>query len=145
MNTSEFLSLMKSHGAKIFPKNHDKNALDIANTNLQDMRAAMLPNFLKDLYNYCSGITLGSACIFGVTEINRGIKYPLPSITDINKDICMNKNLYGKTVFGRNDLFWFATDTFGKCFMLDNVNLSTLRKYDDVYRAMMDCLIIGKI
>ncbi len=144
MNTLEFLSLMKSRGAKIFPR-PDKNAVDIVNTTLQDMRAAMLPTFLKDLYNNCSGITLGSACIFGVTEINRGIKYPLPSITEINKEICTNKNLYGKTVFGINDLFWFATDAFGNCFMLDNVNLSVLRKYEDPYRAMTDCLIIGKI
>lgn len=145
MNTTEFLSLMKSRGAKIFPHPDAKNTIDIVNTTLQDMRAAMLPNFLKDLYNNCSGITFGSACIFGVMEINRGTKYPLPAITDINKEICTNKNLYGKTVFGRNDLFWFATDAFGNCFMLDNVNLSVLRKYDDPYRAMLDCLIIGKI
>ena len=144
MNTSEFLSSIKSRGAKIFSR-PDKNTIDIVNTSLQDMRAAMMPTFLHELYTNCSAITFGSACIFGVTEINRGIKYPLPAITDINKEICTNKNLYGKTVFGRNDLFWFATDAFGNCFMLDNVNLSVLRKYDDPYRAMMDCLIIGKI
>lgn len=144
MNPEEFITLIKSRDATVFAP-QDANAITIANATLQEIRAAMLPTFLIDFYRFAFGATLGSACIFGPTEINRGIKYPLPSITDINKDICMNKNLYGKTVFGRNDLFWFATDTFGKCFMLDNVNLSTLRKYDDVYRAMMDCLIIGKI
>ena len=51
----------------------------------------------------------------------------------------------GKTVFGRNDLFWFAFDAFGTCYMLDNLNLRVLKKYDDPYRAMLDCLIVGKI
>lgn len=144
MTTSEFLSLIKNRGATIFSP---VSATDIntANTNLQDMRIAILPPFLQDLYTNCSGITLGSACIFGVTEIDRGIKYPLPSIIQINKDIIGNKNLSGKTVFGRNDLFWFAFDAFGNCFMLDNITLSVLRKYDDPYRAIMDCLIVGKI
>ena len=56
-----------------------------------------------------------------------------------------NKNLFGKTIFGMNDLFWFAFDTNGQCMMLDNLTLSTLRKYDDPYQAMLDCLIVGKI
>jgi hypothetical protein len=56
-----------------------------------------------------------------------------------------NKNLFGKTVFGRNDLFWFAFDTMGTCYMLDNLTLSILRKYDDPHRAIIDCLVVGKI
>jgi len=144
MTAQEFLSLIKSRGAKIFPACDDKD-LTFANTNLQNMHAAMLAKFMQDLYKYSSGITLGSACIFGSKEIKRGIKYPLPSITEINKDMRGNKNLFGKTVFGRNDLFWFAFDTMGNCFMLDNLTLSPLRKYDDPYRAMIDCLVIGKI
>ena len=140
----EFLSFVKSKGATVFPLAHDVN-LSILNTNLQNMRAAMLQPFIIDLYKTCSGITLGSACIFGVTEINRGIKYPLPDIEKINHDMMGNKNLFGKTVFGRNDLFWFAFDATGTCFMLDNLTLSVLRKYDDPYRAMIDCLVIGKI
>ena len=144
MTTSEFLSLIQSRGATVFPAGEQTNTT-IANTNLQDMRAAMLPTFLLDVYKHCSGITLGSACIFGPKEIERGIKYPLPSIAQTNKDMIGNKNLFGKTVFGRNDLFWFAFDTMGTCFMLDNLTLSVLRKYDDPYRAMIDCLIVGKI
>ena len=105
----------------------------------------MLPGFLQDFYTNCFGITLGSACIFGPTEISHDTKYPLPSITKINKDMVGNKNLFGKTIFGRNDLFWFAFDTFGNCYMLDNLTLSILRKYDNPYRAMLDCLIVGKI
>lgn len=144
MLTSEFISLIKSRGAIVFP-GVSNNDITFANTNLQNMRAAMLPGFMFDLYDNCSGITLGSACIFGVNENKRGIKYPLPSITDINKDMAGTKNLFGKTVFGRNDLFWFAFDTMGNCFMLDNLTLSPLRQYDDPYRAMIDCLIVGKI
>ena len=144
MTTTEFISLMHSRGALVFPKSSDKEIM-FANTDLQNMRAAMLANFIQDLYKSCSAITFGSACIFGPKEIERGIKYPLPSIVEINKDMIGNKNLFGKTVFGRNDLFWFAFDAFGNCFMLDNLTLSVLRKYDDPYRAMIDCLIVGKI
>jgi hypothetical protein len=144
MKTNEFLSLIKSRGAIITPP---ASSADVKNTNLnlQSMGAAMLPSFLIDLYDYCSAITMGSACVFGPIQIERGKKYPLPSITDINKDVVGNKNLFGKTIFGRNDLFWFATDALGNCFMLDNLTLSPLRKYDDPYRAMNDCLIVGKI
>ena len=144
MTIENFISLIKSKGATVIPP-CDTNAINTANTYLKDIGASMLPSFLIELYYNCSGITLGSACIFGPVEIQRGIKYPLPSIMDINKEIKGNKNLIGKTVFGRNDLFWFATDAFGNCFMLDNLNLSVLRKYEDSYRAMTDCLIVGKI
>lgn len=144
MTTEEFLSLIKSRGATMFSP-APLTDITVANTNLQNLRAAMLPQFMFDLYKYCSGITLSSAYIFGPKEIERGIKYPIPSIIQINKEMVGNKNLFGKTVFGRNDLFWFAFDTSGTCFMLDNLTLSVLRKYDDPYRAMIDCLIIGKI
>ena len=144
MNTNEFISLIKSRDANIFPAT-DANAITIANASLQEMRAAMLPAFLMDVYRNCFGITLGSAVIFGPMEIKRGIKYPLPSISTINREMSGNKNLFGKTVFGRNDLFWFATDAFGNCFMLDNLTLSIVKKYDDPYRAMIDCLMVGKI
>ena len=144
MTTSEFLSLMQNKGASIIAPD-DEKFVTMANANLQKIKAAMLPTFLTDLYKKSFGITLGSAYIFGPNEIDRGIKYPIPSIFDINQDISKNPKLFGKTVFGRNDLFWFATDALGNCVMLDNLTLSVLRKYDDPYRAMTDCLIIGKI
>lgn len=144
MTRTEFLSLIKSRGAKVLPAQNVKD-ITLANTNLGNLRVAMLPEFLQDLYKDCFGIIFGPACIFGPTEINQGIKYPLPSIIKINQDMVGNKNLVGKTVFGRNDLFWFAFDAFGTCYMLDNLTLSVLRKYDDPYRAMIDCLIVGKI
>ena len=144
MTSTEFISLIQSRGAIVFPA-ADSRDVTFANTNLQNIRAAMLPDFMYDLYTLCSGITLGAACIFGVNEIKRGIKYPLPSIINVNKDMSGTKNLFGKTVFGRNDLFWFAFDAMGNCFMLDNLTLSPLRKYEDPYRAMLDCLIVGKI
>ena len=144
MNKNEFISLIKSRGATVFAPGQLTD-INIANTNLQNMRAAMLPNFMQDFYTTCFGITMGPACIFGPSEIERGTKYPLPSIAKVNQDMIGNKNLFGKTVFGRNDLFWFAFDTLGNCFMLDNLTLSVLRKYEDPYRAMFDCLIVGKI
>ena len=90
MNKNEFLSLMKSRGAQCFAPKELTN-INIANTNLQNMRMAMLPAFLQDFYTNCFGITLGSACIFGPTEIERGTKYPMPSIVEINKDMSGNK------------------------------------------------------
>ena len=89
MNTDEFISLMKSRGATVFPVS-DTNAITIANAGLQEMRAAMLPAFLIDVYRHCFGISLGSALIFGPKEIDRGIKYPLPSIASVNREICGN-------------------------------------------------------
>lgn len=144
MNTAEFLALMKSRGAKITPAK-DTDSITLLNTKLQQARISMLPKFLLDLYQEVSCITMSSAYIFGPEEIERGTKYPVPSILDINKELVGNKNLFGKIVFGRNDLFWFATDALGTCYMLDNLTLNVLRKYDDCYRAMTDCLIIGKI
>ena len=144
MNETEFLSFTKSKNANFFGS-ASMSDINIANTNLQDMRIAMLPAFLRNLYTKSSAITLGSACIFGPQQVQRGIKYPLPSIIEINKTLIVNKGLNGKTVFGRNDLFLFAFDAFGTCFMLDNITLAVLRKYDDPYRAMTDCLIVGKI
>lgn len=144
MTTTECLSLIKSRRASIFPISSTTD-FNLINTKLQDAKAVILPKFMIDLYRNCSGITLGSACIFGSNEINRGIKYPLPSIIQINKDLPKNKNLFGKTVFGKNDLFWFAFDTMGNCFMLDNLTLSILRKYEDPYKAIIDCLMVGKI
>lgn len=144
MTMNDFISFIKSKGANIMPL-AEPNAIHMANTYLKETGLTMLPSFLIELYYSCSGITLSSACIFGPTENNRGIKYPLPSILDINKEINGNKNLFGRIVFGRNDLFWFATDALGNCVMLDNLGLSVLRKYDDPYRAMTDCLIVGKI
>lgn len=146
MTTTEFLSLIKSRGATIVPNTESASqAVKFANITLQEMRAAMLPSFLIELYYSSFGITLGSAYIFGPVEIERGIKYHIPSIIQINKEIAGHKNLFGKTVFGRNDLFWFATDALGKCYMLDNLTLATLRTYDDPFRAMSDCLVVGKI
>lgn len=140
----EFLSAMKSRGAIVSaPAPH--NALMLANIALQNMRAAMLPKFMIDLYGASGAINLGSGYIFGPTEVSRGARYPIPDIVNINRELAGNPRLRGLTVFGRNDLFWFAFDSFGTCVMLDNLNLSVLRKYDDGVRAMQDCLIAGKI
>lgn len=83
--------------------------------------------------------------IFGPTEVPRPSRYPVPSIIQVNDDISSLRKTVGMTVFGRNDLFWFAFDAFGNCYMLDNLTLKPIRKYDDPYRALMDCLIAGKV
>ena len=143
MNMTDFLSSMKSRGATIFSPTpaHD---ITLANNALQARRCAMFPALFNELYKNASAINLGNGYIFGPIEIARGAKHPIPSIVDINVEMSGIAALRGKTVFGRNDLFWFAFDAFGAFYMLDNLNLRVLRKYDDPYRALSDCLIAGK-
>ena len=143
MNMVEFLSLMKSRGATIFPPANARD-IELANNALQARRCAMFPGRFIDLYKNTSAINLGNGYIFGPIEVSRGTRHPIPSIVDINVEICGLGALRGKTIFGRNDLFWFAFDAFGVFYMLDTLNLRVLRKYDDPYRAMSDCLLGGK-
>lgn len=144
MTRDEFLSAMKSRGARFAPP-VESGRIAVTNTQLQNMRAAMLPMFIMELYTKTGGITLGSGHIFGPDEVPNGIRTPIPSIYDINYEISNLAVSHGKTIFGRNDLFWFGFDSFGTCYMLDNLTLKPLRKYDDPYRAMTDCLIAGKL
>ena len=144
MTCNEFLSVMSQRGAIISPAG-GLSELSQTNNTLQRFRCAMLPVFMTELFTHTGGISLGNAHIFGPTEIAQGIRTPVPSITQVNEEILyMGKNR-GKTIFGRNDLFWFCFDVFGKCYMLDNLNLNPLRTYEDPYRAMIDCLIVGKL
>lgn len=145
MTCNEFLTIIKSHGASIMPP-VTAGQITLANTYLQRMRAAMLPSYMTELYSMAGGINIGTGYIFGPTDVKYNAKsYPVPSIMTINQDIASISAMRGKTVFGRNDLFWFAFDAFGTCYMLDNLSLRPLRKYDDPFRAMTDCLAAGKI
>ena len=143
MTEQDFLQDMQNRGATLAPAG-PSGQISIANINLQKIRAAMLPSFMSELYKQCNGIKLGNGYIFGLAEFGIPGKYPVPSIIGINQELTNISTLRGKTIFGRNDLFWFAFDAFGVCFMLDNTNLKVLRKYDDPYRAMTDCLVGGK-
>lgn len=144
MNQNEFLNIINSRGATFAPA-AQIGAINIINMNLQKIRAATLPKFLTDLYQTCGSIKLGNGYIFGTNEFGRPGKHPIPNIFQINNELTNLAILRGKTIFGRNDLFWFAFDSFGKCTMLDNCELNTLRRYDDPYRAMLDCLVGGKL
>lgn len=143
MTRDEFLSAMKSRGAFIAPP---ANTQQITNTNsvLQHIRAAILPMFMIELYATTGGLSLDSGYIFGPNEFENGPRTPAPDIISVNREFGTLPGTDGKTIFGRNDLFWFAFDAFGTCYMLDNLTLRVLRKYDDPYRALTDCLIAGK-
>ena len=143
MNTNEFISLIKSRGATVYPPASVRD-IELANNALQSRRCAMFPAIFNDLYKFASAINLGNGYIFGPIESARGVRFPIPSIVDINVELAGIATLRGKTIFGRNDLFWFAFDAFGTFYMLDTLTLRVLRKYDDPYRAMSDCLIAGK-
>lgn len=144
MTTDEFFNIVSERGAFIAPP-VSNGTINLTNLNLQRLRLAILPSFMIEVYKKCGGLNIGSGYIFGPSEFKIGNKYPVPNIFEINKELTNIKKLNGKTVFGRNDLFWFGFDSFGKCVMLDNLGLNVLRKYDDPYRAMFECLIGGKI
>ena len=144
MTENELLKILAERGA-IFAPAVSIGQINLTNINLQKIRAAMLPKYMSDLYQNCGGISLGSGYIFGPLDVKRGNKYPVPNILQINQDLTNIDALRGKTIFGRNDLFWFAFDTVGNCMMLDNLNLSVLRQYEDPYRAIFECIIGGKI
>ncbi|MBO4700843.1 MAG: hypothetical protein J5620_03805 [Alphaproteobacteria bacterium] len=144
MTQQEFLDVLKPRGTAFAPPSPIGN-INIINVNLQKIRAAILPNFIIELYKVCGGIKLGNGYIFGPLPSGKPGKHPIPDIFNINNELTNFAALRGKTIFGRNDLFWFAFDSFGNCTMLDNLGLNVLRKYDDPYRAMLDCLIGGKI
>lgn len=144
MDLSEFLTAIKSKGAFIWGPSNTR-IIEYANSYLQQKKCAMFPNFIINLYTKTAGMNLGSGYVFGPTELPNGINYPIPSITQINDDIRNIPAMKNKTLFARNDLFWFAFDAFGTCYMLSNLNGTILRKYDDPYRALYDCLVGGKL
>ena len=144
MTQQEFLDLINKHNATLAPA-PDTDKIGIINMNLQQIHAALVPPFLQNLYRVCGGIIMGRGYILGPTEVQSGIQHPVPSIFQINQELTNIPKMRGKTLFGRNDLFWFIFDAFGKCTMLDNVGLKTLRQYDDPYHAMLDCLVGGKL
>ena len=143
MNTNDFLSSMKSRDAIIYPPASVRD-ITLANNALQSRRCAMLPAIVMDLYKHASAINLDCGYIFGPITIERGTRFPIPSIVDINVELGGVPALHGKTIFGRNDLFWFAFDAFGVFIILDKLNLRVLKTYDDPYRAMSDCLLGGR-
>ena len=143
MTRQEFLNMIKTNGATVYTPPTQRD-IALCNANLQRMRIAMLPPFMSDLFSVAGAINLGNGYIYGVTETLRTGTTPIPSIGQINADLSGIAALHGKTVFGRNDLFWFSFNAFGKCEMLDNTTARPLREYSDPMRALTDCLIAGK-
>ncbi|MCL1785671.1 MAG: hypothetical protein FWG39_00785 [Alphaproteobacteria bacterium] len=147
MTREEFISELENRGATLLPKAGD-HAVELARNSLQQMRAAIIPAALSDIYkDIAGGFICGDAHILGPENIARaGRNYEMPGIVQINRDISGLPGASGKTVFGRNQMFWFAFDAFGNFYMLNVLNLNVLREYkEDAYRAILDCLAVGKI
>ena len=140
----DFLTLIKSRGA-VFAPPVQTQQLSLTNAALQRGRYAVLPDFLIQLYTKSGGLNLGTGYIFGPNDVLYTPPFIIPSIVKVNNDIGPLKKTIGKTVFGRNDLFWFAYDAFGICYMLNNLTLKPVKKYSDPYKAISDCLIGGKL
>lgn len=144
MTREDFLSQMKSAGAVFAPAVSDRS-LVLTQGALQQMRAAVLPAALLAFYRESAGgVMLGDAQIFGPEDITRGAMV-VPSIVKINRELSIISSLRGRTVFGRNSLFWFAFDAFGNFQMLDLISAAPLRKYDNCYKVMTDCLVVGRV
>lgn len=143
MTVNEFISAITQRGAQTTAPATEQQ-ITLLNAALRQNRFAMLPRAMIDLYAITGSLNLDTGYIFGPIEIMRNGVFPIPDILTINNDIAPLGKTSGMTIFGRNDLFWFAFNAFGQFFMLDNLTLKPLRKYDDPYRAMIDCLIAGK-
>lgn len=141
---TEFLKSIHTRGAT-FTSPVPTQQLSLTNAALQRGRYAMLPDFLIQLYTNTGGLNLGSGYIFGPNDVIYTPPFVIPSIIKVNNDVGPLGKTAGKTIFGRNDLFWFAYDAFGICYMLDNLTLKAIRKYDDPFKALNDCLIAGKL
>lgn len=139
-----FLSAIKARGA-IFAPPVQTQQLSLTNAALQRGRFAMLPDFLIQIYTITGGLNIGSGYIFGPNSVSYTPPFVIPSIIKVNNEIGPLGKTAGKTIFGRNDLFWFAYDAFGVCYMLDNLTLRPVKKYSDPYKAIADCLIAGKL
>ncbi|MDR0967571.1 MAG: hypothetical protein LBL75_01935 [Rickettsiales bacterium] len=147
MTTDEFLSWATTRGVKLLPK-IQMGEIASANLTIQHQRIAMMPISLMNFYqNIAGGAYLGNAYIFGIADSKESgqTTYEIPGIISVNRELSGLQAVTGRTIFGRNDLFWFGFDAFGKFYMLNNINLKPVRQYDDLYRAMTDCLAIGKI
>ncbi|MDR1207222.1 MAG: hypothetical protein LBK26_02300 [Rickettsiales bacterium] len=147
MTREEFISELKNRDAVMLPCVSDRT-IELARSALQHMRCAMFSLELIDIYKkIAGGIIMGDANIFGPEKFDRMmLSYEIPDIVRINREISNIPALRGKTVIGRNQMFWFTFDAFGTFYMQDILNLNPLRKYEnDPYRAIMDCLMMGKI
>ena len=59
MNQTEFLDTIKNKGALIWGPSNAR-AIEHANSNLQQKKCAMFPNFMISLYTQTAGINLGT-------------------------------------------------------------------------------------
>jgi len=142
---NEKIAYLEDSGAKFLPPSNMR-ALELANAAFQQMKAAILPKALGDFYLAYGGAILGDACVFPVEDTMRpGRNYELPGIVKINRDMTRFQVLRGKTVWGRNQIYIFSADVAGNLYMHDVLTLQVLRKYEDFYAALTDCLLVGKI
>lgn len=143
MTANEFIQKMTARGAHIYPV-AGRNT-ELVNTTLRSRGRAMLAREILEFYAVAGGANLGAGYIFGLMPVERGLVYPVPDLVRINDELTGIAATAGKTIFARNDLFWFAFDAFGAFYMLENLTLRPLKKYDDGWHAMSDALMGGRL
>jgi hypothetical protein len=136
---------LEESGAVFLPP-PSARALELANAALQQMKASVLPAAAAGFYKAHGGALLGDACVFPADDADRpDRRYVFPSLVGINRDLTGLSGLRGKTVWGRNQFYWFSADVAGKILMHDILTLSVLRDYADFGAAITDCLLVGKL
>ncbi|MDR0803467.1 MAG: hypothetical protein LBO08_00035 [Rickettsiales bacterium] len=148
MTRAEFLNELNGWKIPLLPVCSFRS-LELAQSALQQMKAAILPAAYLDLLQTVSGgLVIGDAVLFNADKIIRqtGGGQEIPGIIEINRELAGLPGMGGKTLIGRNGLFWFTADSFGNCYMLDIITLSVMRKYEnDFYGAVRDCLAVGRV
>ncbi|MDR1027626.1 MAG: hypothetical protein LBL46_04385 [Rickettsiales bacterium] len=135
---------LTENGAVFFPAGNTR-ALELASAALQSMKAAVLPKIMTDAYQAAGGAVLGDACWFGLEDAARPVGYEMPSIVRVNREMSGFSVLRGFTIWGRNQMYSFSANAIGEIWMHDMLTFQRLRKYDDFWTALTDCLMVGKL
>ena len=141
----EKIEYLKKAGAVFFPS-AGARALNLANAAFQQMKASVLPTAMGAFYAAYGGAVLGDACVFPIEDTDRPNRnYVMPGIVKVNRDMIDFPALRGKTIWGRNQFYWFSADVAGAICMHDVLTLTVLRKYGDLGAAIADCLLAGRV
>jgi len=141
----EKIEYLKRAGAVFFPPGAAR-ALNLANAAFQQMKASVLPTAMGTFYASYGGAVLGDACVFPIEDMDRPNRnYVMPGIVKVNRDMIDFKALRRKTIWGRNQFYWFSADFVGAICMHDVLTLTVLRKYGDIGSALADCLLAGRV
>ncbi|MCL2629175.1 MAG: hypothetical protein FWD33_00545 [Alphaproteobacteria bacterium] len=142
MNFDELKSELVKYGAKAARPAPDE--LVRTQAALQGMGKLMMPAGLVEFFQNFGAVVLGDAEIFAPMPAAIG-KMRTRTIIEVNGDMSASTPIGGKTVFGRNQLFWLVVGDDFKFHLLDLYTMRPAKAYDDVNLAVRDCLLVGAL